>query len=481
MGKYVDDARKLHEYVGGDENISSVTHCVTRMRFVLNEPSKAEIEKIEALPSVKGSFTQAGQFQVIIGNDVDQFYNDFMTISKAKEASKDEVKADAKKNQNWLQRVSAVLAEIFAPLIPAIIVGGLLLGLRSILGQIPFDNLGGQTIVEHSQFWSGTNDFLWLICEAIFHYLPVGIVWSITRKMGSTQILGIVLGICLVSPNILANAYTIAEGGEIPIWDFGSFQIQRIGYQAQVIPAMLAGFTLVYLERFWKKHIHQSVSMIFVPLLSLLPAVILAHTILGPIGWKIGTAISNGVYRGLTSKLNWLFGAIFGFFYAPLVITGLHHMTNAIDLQLASDFGGTILWPMIALSNIGQASAVLAVIFLHKNDEAEKQISVPAAISAYLGVTEPALFGINIKYGYPFMAGMIGSAIAGMFSVLTKTTAFSIGIGGLPGLLSIQSSSYATFLIAMFIAIVVPIILTVVFNKKKMFQNKIEFKTPSFS
>ena len=156
-------------------------------------------------------------------------------------------------------------------------------------------------------------------------------------------------------------------------------------------------------------------------------------------------------------------------------------MTNAIDLQLASDFGGTILWPMIALSNIAQASAVLAVIFLHKNDEAEKQISVPAAISAYLGVTEPALFGINIKYGYPFMAGMIGSAIAGMFSVLTKTTAFNIGIGGLPGLLSIQSSSYATFLIAMFIAIVVPIILTVVFNKKKMFQNKIEFKTPSFS
>lgn len=481
MRKYIDDARKLHEYVGGDENISSVTHCVTRMRFVLNEPAKAEIEKIEALPSVKGSFTQAGQFQVIIGNDVDQFYNDFMTISKAKEASKDEVKADAKKNQNWLQRVSAVLAEIFAPLIPAIIVGGLLLGLRSILGQIPFDNLGGQTIVEHSQFWSGTNDFLWLICEAIFHYLPVGIVWSITRKMGSTQILGIVLGICLVSPNILANAYTIAEGGEIPIWDFGSFQIQRVGYQAQVIPAMLAGFTLVYLERFWKKHIHQSVSMIFVPLLSLLPAVILAHTILGPIGWKIGTAISNGVYAGLTSKLNWLFGAVFGFFYAPLVITGLHHMTNAIDLQLASDFGGTILWPMIALSNIAQASAVLAVIFLHKNDEAEKQISVPAAISAYLGVTEPALFGINIKYGYPFMAGMIGSAIAGMFSVLTKTTAFNIGIGGLPGLLSIQSSSYITFIIAMIIAVTVPVILTVVFNKKKMFQNKIEFKTPSFS
>ena len=481
MGKYIDDARKLHEYVGGDDNISTVTHCVTRMRFVLNEPTIADVSKIEALPSVKGSFTQAGQFQVIIGNDVDEFYNDFMTVSKAREASKDEVKRDATKNQNWLQRVSSVLAEIFAPLIPAIIVGGLLLGLRNILGEIQFDNLGGQTIVESSKFWAGTNDFLWLICEAIFHYLPVHITWSITRKMGTTQVLGIVLGICLVSPSLLANAYSVAGGGEVPVWDFGSFQIERIGYQAQVIPAMLAGFSLVYLERFWKKHIHQSVSMIFVPLLSLLPAVILAHVILGPIGWKVGSWISNGVYAGLTSSLNWLFGAVFGLFYAPLVITGLHHMTNAIDLQLANDFGGTILWPMIALSNIAQGSAVLAVIYLHRGDKAEEQISIPAMISAYLGVTEPALFGINIKYGYPFVAGMVGSSLAGLFSVSTKTMSNNIGVGGLPGILSIKPGSYLTFLIATLIAIVVPFILTVVFNKRKMFQNKIEFKTPSFS
>lgn len=480
MGKYVDEAKKLLEYVGGDSNISSVTHCVTRMRFVLNDPKKAQIDKIEALPSVKGSFTQAGQFQVIIGNDVDQFYNDFMSFSNAHQASKDEVKQDAKKNQSWLQKFASVLAEIFAPLIPAIIVGGLLLGFRNIIGEIQFASLGGKTVVETSQFWAGTNDFLWLICEAIFHYLPVHITWSITRKMGTTQVLGIVLGICLVSPSLLANAYSIAGGGEIPIWDFGGFQIERIGYQAQVIPAMLGGFTLVYLERFWKKHIHQAVSMIFVPLLSLLPAVILAHVILGPIGWKIGSWISNGVYAGLTSGLNWLFGAVFGFFYAPLVITGLHHMTNAIDLQLANDFGGTILWPMIALSNIAQGSAVLAVIYLHSGDKDEQQISVPAMISAYLGVTEPAMFGINIKYGYPFIAGMIGSGFAGLFSVFTKTMAHNIGVGGLPGILSIKAESYITFIIATLIAIVVPFILTVVFNKKKIFQNKIEFKTPSF-
>ena len=161
MGKYSEDARLLHQYIGGDSNISSVTHCVTRMRFVLNDPKIADVEKIEDLPSVKGSFTQAGQFQVIIGNDVDQFYNDFMEISHATEKSKDEVKKDAVKNQNALQRISSVLAEIFAPLIPAIIVGGLLLGFRNILGEMPFDSLGGKTIIETSVFWNGVNDFLW--------------------------------------------------------------------------------------------------------------------------------------------------------------------------------------------------------------------------------------------------------------------------------------------------------------------------------
>lgn len=244
---------------------------------------------------------------------------------------------------------------------------------------------------------------------------------------------------------------------------------------------MLAGFLLVYLERFFKKVIPQAISMIFVPLFSLIPAVLLAHLVLGPIGWKIGALISQGVYSGLTSGLNWLFAAVFGFFYAPLVITGLHHMTNAIDLQLANDFGGTILWPMIALSNIAQASAVVAIIFLHMGDKKEEQISVPAAISAYLGVTEPALFGINIKYGFPFIAGMIGSALAAVFSVSTSTMAYNIGIGGLPGILSIMGGSRLNFAIAMVIAIVVPVILTVIFEKKNLFHNKIEFKTPSFS
>ncbi|WP_028273912.1 PTS system trehalose-specific EIIBC component [Atopococcus tabaci] len=467
MADFKQDAQELLDAIGGKDNISAVTHCATRMRFVLNEPDRADVDRIEKIPSVKGTFTQAGQFQIIVGNKVADFYNQFSSISGVEGVSKDDVKSAGKQNMNWLQRAMATLAEIFAPLIPAIVVGGLILGFRNILEAVQFSALGGQTIVETSQFWNGVNAFLWLPGEAIFHFLPVGITWSITRKMGTTQILGIVLGITLVSPQLL-NAYGVAgaTAADIPVWDFGFAQIQMIGYQAQVIPAMLAGFLLAYLERGLRKVIPEAISMIFVPLFALIPTVLAAHLILGPIGWQIGAWISDIVYAGLTSSFNWVFGFIFGGLYAPLVITGLHHMTNAIDLQLIADFNGTILWPMIALSNIAQGSAVLGIIYLHRGNKREEQISIPAMISCYLGVTEPAMFGINIKYVYPFVAAMIGSAIAGMMSTMFNVTANSIGVGGLPGILSIQTPYWLWFALCMAVAIVVPFVLTVLFEKR---------------
>ena len=468
MVDFNKDAKDLLEYIGGSDNISAVSHCATRMRFVLNDPAAANIKKIEDIPAVKGTFTQAGQFQVIIGNEVPQFYNAFAKVSGKEGVSKDEAKAAAKQNQNVVQRAMAVLAEIFTPLIPAIVVGGLILGFRNVLEGINFAN---GTIVSNSQFWTGVNDFLWLIGEAIFHFLPVGITWSITKKMGTTQILGIVLGITLVSPQLL-NAYGVAGATEIPFWDFGAFTINKIGYQAQVIPAMLAGFVLAYLEIWLRKWIPQYISMIFVPLLALVPTVIIAHTVLGPIGWTIGQWVSEVVYAGLTGDFRWLFGLFFGTLYSPLVITGLHHMSNAIDLQLIADFGGTNLWPMIALSNIAQGSAVLAIIFLHRGNEKEEQVSIPAAISCYLGVTEPAMFGINIKYIYPFVAAMIGSGIAGLVATTFNVMANSIGVGGIPGFLSIQTDSMAMFIVCMAIAIVVPFLLTIVFDKKQLFAPK---------
>ena len=349
MGKYEQDARLLLEYVGGKENIAAVSHCVSRMRFVLNDPAKADVAKIEALKSAKGTFTQAGQFQVIIGNTVSDFYNDFIAVSGIDGVSKDAVKSAAKQNQNALQKVMSVLAEIFAPL----------------------------------------------------------------------------------------------------------------------IPAMLAAFTLVYLEKFFRKICPAVISMIVVPFCSLVLSVIIAHTVLGPIGWKIGTFISDIVYAGISGSFRVVFGAIFGFVYAPLVITGLHHMSNAIDMQLIADFGGTMLWPMIALSNIAQGSAVLGMIYLQRKNAAAQEVNVPSCISCYLGVTEPAMFGVNLKFHFPFICGMIGSAIAAVVCVATSTTANAIGVGGIPGILSIQPAYMLSFALCMAIAIVVPFVLTVIVGKKK--------------
>lgn len=369
--------------MGGKENIAAVSHCVSRMRFVLNDTSKADVKKIESLKSAKGVFTQAGQFQVIIGNTVSDFYNDFIAVSGIDGVSKDAVKSAAKQNQNALQKVMSVLAEIFAPLIPAIITGGLILGFRNCIDSIYFFNNGTQTLCDISQFWSGVDSFLWLIGEAIFHMLPVCICWSVTKKMGTTQSLGIVLGLTLVSGQLL-NAYAVAStaAADIPKWDFGFFTINMIGYQAQVIPAMLAAFTLVYLEKFFRKICPAVISMIVVPFCSLVLSVIIAHTVLGPIGWKIGTFISDIVYAGISGSFR-------------------------------------------------------------------------------------VVFGVNLKYHFPFICGMIGSAIAAVVCVATSTTANAIGVGGIPGILSIQPAYMLSFALCMAIAIVVPFVLTVIVGKKK--------------
>lgn len=465
MAKFTDDATKLLEYVGGKENINAITHCVTRMRFVLADPKKANIKKIESLPSVKGTFTQAGQFQVIIGNEVADFYKEFTSIAGIEGVSKDAAKNAAKDNQTPLQKVMSNIAEIFAPLIPAIICGGLILGFRNILETA--------VVLQEGTFLAGLDKFLWIIGEAVFHTgIPVGICWSVQRKMGGTPMLGIVLGLTLISGQ-LVNAYGVpgmAADAWAPTytWNFGFASFRMIGYQAQVIPAILAAFTLTYLERFFKKIVPQVLQMILVPFCSLLLAVMAAHFILGPIGWKVGEWVSAFVMAGISGNFRVLFGAIFGFFYAPLVITGLHHMSNAIDLQLINSTGGTMLWPMIALSNIAQGAAVAGMSYLQKKNVKAQEVNYPSMISCWLGVTEPAMFGINLKYQWPFYCAMTGSCLAAIISTLFGVTAASIGVGGLPGIISIFPQFMLIFAIAMLVALVVPFILTVMIGRNKI-------------
>ncbi|MCR5448804.1 MAG: PTS system trehalose-specific EIIBC component [Solobacterium sp.] len=465
MAKFTDDATKLLGYVGGKENINAITHCVTRLRFVLADPKRADIKKIESLPSVKGTFTQAGQFQVIIGNEVADFYKEFTGIAGIEGVSKDAAKIAAKDNQTPIQKAMSNIAEIFAPLIPAIICGGLILGFRNILETA--------VALQEGTFLAGLDKFLWIIGEAVFHTgIPVGICWSVQRKMGGTPMLGIVLGLTLISGQ-LVNAYGVAgmaADAWAPnyTWNFGFASFRMIGYQAQVIPAILAAFTLAYLERFFKKVVPQVLQMILVPFCSLLLAVMAAHFVLGPIGWKVGEWVSAFVMAGISGNLRVLFGAVFGFFYAPLVITGLHHMSNAIDLQLINSTGGTMLWPMIALSNIAQGSAVAGMSYLQKKNTRAQEVNYPSMISCWLGVTEPAMFGINLKYQWPFYCAMTGSCLAAIVSTAFGVTAASIGVGGLPGIISIFPKYMVIFAIAMLIALVVPFVLTVMIGKKRI-------------
>ncbi len=471
MAKYTEDAGRLLDLVGGKENISAVTHCMTRMRFVLVDPDKADVAAIEELPSAKGTFTQAGQFQVIIGNDVADFYQEFTAVSGIEGVSKEAAKAAAGANQNPAQRVMGVLGEIFAPLIPALICGGLILGFRNIIGEVNFFTDAGAFDLQHGTksvadmwtFWNGMYNFLWVIGEAVFHMLPVGICWSVTRKMGTTPILGIVLGLTLVSPQLL-NGFSVASATAEDIaahtYDFGFYSFLGTGYQGQVIASLMAAFVLVGLEKFFTRVTPEVVRMIVVPFMSLVPAVFIAHLVVGPIGWAIGDAIASAVSWGLASDIRVIFAAIFGLLYAPLVMTGLHHMTNAIDSQMVSIYEYTTLWPMIALSNIAQGSAVLAMSVLQRKNERAQQVNIPACISCYLGVTEPALFGVNLKYKFPLVCGMIGSALAAMVCTGMGVKALSIGVGGLPGILSIMFNYWGVFALCMLIAVVVPFVLT---------------------
>ncbi|HFD4654805.1 TPA: PTS trehalose transporter subunit IIBC [Vibrio parahaemolyticus] len=463
------DVERLIELVGGPDNIASVSHCLTRLRFVLNDTDKADTKQLEALRMVKGCFTNAGQFQVVIGTEVDEVYKVLIELSGKSEASKDESKNAARQNMNIVERGISHLAEIFVPLLPAIITGGLILGFRNVIGDIKmFD---GQTLTEISQFWATVHSFLWLIGEAIFFFLPVGVCWSTVKKLGGTPILGITLGVTLVSPQLM-NAYLI--GKQAPeVWDFGLFVIEKVGYQAQVIPAMLAGIALAFIETRLKRIIPSYLYLVVVPFVSLIASVILAHSIIGPFGRMLGDGVAFAAKAAMTGDFAMIGSTIFGFLYAPLVITGIHHTTNAVDLQLMQELGGTPIWPLIALSNIAQASAVVGIIIISKKQD-EREISVPAAISAYLGVTEPAMYGINLKYKFPMLSAMIGSACAAAICGSAGVMANGIGVGGLPGILSIQPQFWGIFALAMLVAMVVPAALTLILYKRAQAKGELE-------
>ncbi|WP_334324577.1 PTS trehalose transporter subunit IIBC [Gilliamella apicola] len=467
----IEAITKLIDLVGGKENVASVTHCLTRLRFALVDPKAANVDAIEELPFVKGCFNNAGQFQVIIGTNVDSYYKSLIQQLNLDEASKEETKAAAKKNMSLFERFISNLAEIFVPLLPALIAGGLLLGLRNIIGEMP--TIDDKPLIQTYAWLVPIYNILWLPCEAIFHFLPVAICWSTVKKMGGSPILGIVLGITLVSPQLM-NAYDL--GSKIPeVWDFGWFSIEKVGYQALVIPSIFAGLALGWIETRLRKIVPDYLTLVIVPIVALLLSVFLAHFLLGPFGRMLGNGIAYIVKYLMTGDYAFIGSAIFGFFYSPLVITGIHHTTLAIDMQMTESIGGTPIWPIIALSNIAQASAVVGIILVSKKHN-EREVSVPAAISAYLGVTEPAMYGINLRYKFPMLCAMIGAALSGLICGLFGVLSNGIGVGGLPGILSIKPIYWSIYALAMLVAIVVPILLTATVYKIKLKKGTLDIR-----
>lgn len=449
------DVDSLILLLGGRNNIQTITHCITRLRLVLHDPKLAQPKKIEELSIVKGCFTNAGQFQVIIGPQVSEYFHAIETTIGISQSDKVTQRQAARHNMSISEAAFSHIAEIFFPLLPALISGGLILGFRNIIGDIPFSE--GKTLSALYPFWQTIYDLLWLPAEAIFMFLPVAVCWSTVTKMRGTPVLGIILGITLVSPQLM-NSYLL--GQQVPeVWDFGWFSIQKVGYQAQVIPSVLAGMALAIIEQQLKRIAPLALHLVLVPVITLLLVIPLAHALIGPFGRLLGEGVAYLVQLVMSGSLAPIGAALFGFLYAPLVITGIHQTTLAIDMQMIQTLGGTPVWPLIALSNISQASAVVAIIIWDKNSK-KREIAIPAAIAAYLGVTEPAMYGINLKYRYPMFCAMIGSALAGLVCGLNNVLANGIGVGGLPGILSIQPKFWVIYSIAMLIAIIVPIVLT---------------------
>ncbi|AGT32063.1 trehalose permease IIC protein [Geobacillus genomosp. 3] len=465
MGAYEQTAAQIVEAIGGKENIVAATHCVTRLRFALKDEGKVDKEALERIDVVKGSFSANGQFQVVIGQGlVDKVYNDLVELTGVGRATKQEIKDAAEAKLNPLQRAIKTLADIFIPILPAIVTAGLLMGINNVLTG-PGIFYEGKSFVDVHQQWADLANIINLIANTAFVFLPGLIGWSAVTKFGGSPLLGIVLGLMLVHPDLL-NAWgwgAAKQEGEIPVWNLFGLEVQKVGYQGQVLPVLVASYVLAKIELFLRKRIPDAFQLLLVAPLALLVTGFLAFIAIGPVTFTIGNAITS-LFVGIFDNVPAIGGLLYGALYAPLVVTGMHHTFLPVDLQLITSTGGTFLWPILVMSNIAQGSAALAMMFVAK-DEKLRGLSFTSAVSAYLGITEPAMFGVNLRFRFPFIAAMVGAAIAGMFITINKVIAPSIGVGGLPGFLSIVPQKWLPFFIGMAIAIAVPFVLTFIFGK----------------
>ena len=462
-------AEQVIEKLGGKNNIATAAHCATRLRIVLNDESKVDKEGIEAIEGVKGQFSVAGQYQIIFGSGtVNKVHEQLIKQLGIGDVSKAEVAEAALGQQNLLQRIVKGLADIFVPIIPAIVAGGLLMGLYSMLTSIGFFWDNHSVVTKYPEI-SDLVDFINTIANAPFVFLPVLLGFSATRKFGGNPFLGAALGMLLVHPSLSDGwnyAKTLMEGN-IKYWNVFGLEIEKVGYQGTVIPTIISAWVLATLEKNFRKFIPSYLDNLITPMFSLFIAGFLAFTVIGPFGREAGSLISAGL-TWLYDTLGFFGGAIFGTLYAPIVITGMHQTFIAVETQLLAEIaqtGGTFIFPIAAMSNIAQGAACLGVALALK-DAKIRGLAVPSGISALLGITEPAMFGVNLRYRQAFIAAMIGSGLASAFIAFFNVKAIALGAAGFLGIPSIKPDSLAMYSIGMVISFVVAFSLSFLFVKR---------------
>lgn len=474
---YKKSAEEILEAVGGEDNLDAMAHCATRLRLVLNDESKVDEDTLSKMDVVKGTFSTGGQYQIIIGSGtVNKVFNELEKITGKEASTTVDVKDKSARNMNPLQRFVKMLSDIFVPIIPAIVAGGLLMGINNILTapDLFYDN---KSLIDvHSQF-AGLADMINIFANAPFTLLPILIGFSAAKRFGGNPFLGAALGMILVHPSLM-SAYdfpkAVEAGKAIPHWDLFGLHINQVGYQGQVLPMLVAAYILATIEKWLRKVIPTVLDNLLTPLLSILVTAFLTFLFVGPLTRQLGYWLSDG--------LTWLYefggaigGFIFGLFYAPIVITGMHHSFIAVETTLIADqakTGGSFIFPIATMSNVAQGGAALAAFIIIKNNKKLKGVASAAGVSALLGITEPAMFGVNLKLRYPFIGAIIGSAIGSAYISFFKVKAIALGTAGLPGFISINPAhaGWLHYFIGMLIAFIVSVAITLILSRRKAYQ-----------
>lgn len=473
MSAYRHTAEAIIAAVGGAENIAAATHCATRLRMVIKDEGKIDKQAVERIDLVKGQFLTAGQFQIILGTGtVNKVTAELLDITGVKQVSTQEAKDLGANKGNVVQRFVKTLSDIFVPIIPAIVAGGLLMGLHNVLTASDLI-VDGKSLIDAYPQWAGMAEMINTFANAPFVFLPILIAFSATRIFGGNPFLGAVLGMIMVHP-ALTNNYALAaaiENGTLEYWNLFGFEIARVGYQGTVLPILVSSWILAFLEKRIRSKMPASIDLIMTPLLSVFITALLTFTLVGPLTRDAGIAFTDAV-QWLYNTAGIVGGAVLGAVYAPIVITGMHNSFIPVETQLIADIartGGTFIFPIAAMNNIAQGAAAFAAFFVLR-DVKLKSVASASGISAVLGITEPAMFGVNLRLRFPFYAALIGTAVASAFITFYGTKAVALGAAGIPGVISIGAQYLMPYVIGMVISFAVTFILTLTFAKSARFR-----------